>query len=165
MVDVSLIRGAFIYCPMNGKILNAKNRAPNSKKGSESGWVDVHGYRRVSINGIKHYAHHIAWMLYFGAVPKGVIDHINQNKLDNRISNLRDVAQSENCRNTPMRSYNKSGHQGVSWNDNSGKWIVQMKFNGASIYAGIYEDINDAINARDKMYNKYGIHKNHGAKK
>lgn len=69
------------------------------KAGRVAGTVGVSGYRRVCINGKQLRAHRIAWFIYHGAMPNDQVDHVNRNRDDNRISNLRDVSNAENQRN------------------------------------------------------------------
>lgn len=68
----------------------------------------------VFAEGKRWYAHRIAWMLHYGTEPSGYIDHINRDRSDNRISNLRLCTHSENMCNGPRRSNNTSGVKGVS---------------------------------------------------
>ena len=56
------------------------------------------GYRRLSLAGKSFYAHRIIWKLQTGEEPK-VIDHLNGDRSDNRIENLRGCSQADNCRN------------------------------------------------------------------
>lgn len=62
-----------------------------------SGSIDAYGYLIIKIKGKQYKAHRLAWLMYYGRFPDQVIDHINGNKLDNRICNLRDVSQSFNA--------------------------------------------------------------------
>lgn len=57
------------------------------------------GYRVIGLKGVSHYAHRLAWLIAHGAWPNNCIDHINRDRSDNRLSNLRDVSHSENMTN------------------------------------------------------------------
>jgi hypothetical protein len=74
-------------------------------------------------------------------------DHINRDKLDNRKENLRNVTHAQNERNKSLRSDNKSGHVGVSWDTNRQKWIVTTKHDGKARHLGRFNDIDEAIAA------------------
>ena len=82
-------------------------------------------------------------------------DHINQDKLDNRRTNLRTVNKSQNSINTGLRSTNKSGHKGVYWDSWSRRWRAELKINYKKITLGRYTNINDAIKARKLAELKY----------
>ncbi|WP_286657873.1 HNH endonuclease signature motif containing protein [Variovorax fucosicus] len=67
--------------------------------GAIAGGKSGRGYVVVSLLGRKFTGHRLAWLLHYGAWPTQVIDHINRDKADNRIANLRDVAQAVNLKN------------------------------------------------------------------
>lgn len=75
--------------------------APSGNRG-----VSRAGYRAVSVGGQDYYVHRILWKMFTGYDPEGVLDHIDQDKLNNSIRNLQDVSHSENSRNVsrPARS-------------------------------------------------------------
>jgi len=80
-----------------------------------------------------------------------VVDHINGNKLDNRISNLRYVTHAQNVMNQAKRITNSSGYKGVTWNKEAKKWKVQLGLNGKRHFGGYFDDLEEAA----KAYNKH----------
>lgn len=82
-------------------------------------------------------------------------DHINRDRLDNRKSNLRILDKSGNSVNSGLRSNNKSGVTGVSWNKSRSSWRSYINYQGKRIELGQYKDITDAIIARLSAENKY----------
>jgi hypothetical protein len=116
------------------------------KTGKQSG-RDHEGYIRIRFNvkgkEVKLYAHRIAYYFIHGFLPNEV-DHINQVKSDNRISNLRSVSRSDNVINTTLRISNKSGIKGVSWCRGRNKWIAQIQKDKKRHFLGYFNDINDA---------------------
>lgn len=81
--------------------------------------------------------------------PKGkVTDHINQNKLDNRKSNLRTTDKSINAINTKLRKTNTSGYKGVSWNKLCSLWEAYIGKNNTRIRLGLFKKLRDAVEAR-----------------
>lgn len=103
------------------------------------------GYIRVKVNNISYPAHHIVWFLNTGRLPDKDIDHINGNKSDNRISNLREVSRRDNIKNTPHRSSNKLGVKHVRRLGNG----FQVRVDGKSY--GVYDSIDRAIEVRDSV--------------
>jgi len=95
---------------------------------------------------------------YIMNAPKGlVVDHINGDKLDNRKQNLQICTVKKNSRKSQFRLTNKSGHSGVFWYyyNNVNKWVAQIIVDYKTIHLGYYDDIKDAIKAREKAEIKY----------
>lgn len=76
-----------------------------------------------------------------------VVDHINQNKLDNRKSNLRDATKSVNALNSGMWSHNKSGYKGVCWSKQAKKWRATININKQQIHLGFFTTPEEAHKA------------------
>ena len=108
---------------------------------------DKNGYWRSSINRLHRFI--------LNAEKNEYVDHINNNKDDNRKFNLRKCDNSENNRNRGLQSNNTSGCTGVSWDKRSNKWRVRIKLYGKEKEIGKYADINDAIKARKDAEEKY----------
>ena len=102
------------------------------------------GYLRVKIDGSAFLLHRIAYLYINGLMPTNEIDHINGNKSDNRICNLRDVTTSLNQMNRRMQSNNKSGLTGVSWNHRRIKWKVTMTAESNVVFMGFFDSLLDA---------------------
>ena len=110
-----------------------------SRKGKVAGWVNKNGYRYVSFNGRRKLAHRLAWEFVYGSAPNGEIDHINGNRDDNRIDNLRIATHQENAHNmaTPPK-HNTSGLLGVSYYKRDRCWSAYIKVNGRKRHIGYY---------------------------
>lgn len=131
--------------------------APNlgyTKSGDIAGTIDNKGYIVISIGYKRYKAHRLAWYLHYGRWPKFQIDHIDRNKQNNKINNLRDVKQSKNQLNTGPRKDSSTGHRGVSWNKKRQKWQVRIQIDGKRTELGFFSDINDAISKR-RDYEKF----------
>ena len=96
-------------------------------------------YMTIGIQGIHCYANVLAWFYVYKQWPFADVDHINGNRHDNRIANLREATRSQNVFAGPIRSDNKSGHRGVSWHKRAKKWRVQIVVNKQIHYLGLFE--------------------------
>lgn len=125
--------------------------------GKEAGTAAHHGYRAVMVDGKKHYVHRVIWEMHRGSIPNDrCIDHIDGNRSNNKLENLRLVTLSENQRNTIKSRNNSLGIMGV-YLFKSG-YLVQC----ASKYIGFYGDFFEACCARKSVERKMDFHPNHG---
>jgi len=114
-------------------------------------------YMRVGYKGSTAiFIHKIVWELHHGPVPYGMrIDHINRDKLDNRIENLRLATAAQNSHNS-RQAGGSSKYKGVykaGWDEN--KWFAKMTFGGKQMYFGTYSTEEDAARAINKAYLEY----------
>ena len=121
----------------------------------------VHRYKYGEIFGVKLYAHRVIIAMTTNKWPDEV-DHINGNRGDNRLPNLRPVTRSENMKNSAMRSDNTSGTMGVYWDSARGKWSAEIYSDGKKAYLGRFSCKSEAIKKRLEAEKKMGFHKNHG---
>ena len=112
------------------------------KVGDIAGGVQNSGYVTLRVLGKLYLAHRLAWYYFYGEIPFGVIDHINGNKLDNRIYNLRVATRSENTRNskTRVKKYTRFRGLSVRRNKRGVYWRVNIKLNKKNIYLGMFYD-------------------------
>lgn len=113
-------------------------------------WCNIHGYIVGRLDGKELYLHRFL----MGFPPQKVVDHINGNKLDNRRCNLRLCERKENCRNARRPKNNTSGCTGVSKCKNN-LWRAYIMVDRKQINLGIYENIEDAIQARKRGERNY----------
>ena len=123
--------------------------------------VSDHGYLRISIDGVFNYVHRVAYRIATGESPM-VVDHINGNKLDNRIANLRACTHLGNNQNAGTPTTNTSGYKNVSWSKVAGKWMVQVRQNYKRYHGGLFvckEEANlVAIRLRNTLHGEYANH-------
>lgn len=122
---------------------------------------NVSGYRQGSIFDRKALGHRVAWLMVNGEKPEQ-IDHINGDRSDNRLVNLRSVTHQENGRNQSLASSNTSGRCGVTRDKKWGKWMAFIRVDGRAMTLGRFVKFEDAVAAREQAETKYGFHKNHG---
>ncbi len=107
-----------------------------------------------------HCIHHLVCKTFIPNVDdKKCIDHIDSNRLNNTISNLRWASYQENSFNQQLSSNNTSGTKGVTWENN--RWRARIEINGKKIHLGYFTNLEDAKNARRIKANElYGIYTN-----
>lgn len=125
-------------------------------------YVDVHGYMRGTIFDRPYFAHRVIWALAYRTWPAGQIDHINGDKTDNRLLNLRVVTNQENGRNQKRHRTNTSGMRGVCWDKKNLKWMARIKVDGFQKNLGRFDRYEDAVSKRIEAEATYGFHPNHG---
>lgn len=117
------------------------------KVGMVAGSAVGGGYWRIRLDGREYKAHRLAWFYVHGKWPVQDLDHINLNKRDNRISNLRLATETENNANQSLTSRNTSGFKGVTWHAKCQKWQASVKVKGRNRYLGLFDRAEDAHSA------------------
>lgn len=120
------------------------------RNGKRAGYSHHSGYRYVGIAGEKIIEHRLAWFYVYGVWPTADLDHINRDRSDNRIINLREANRAANCQNQPIRRSNKSGITGVYYHKVSGKWAASISVNKRQIHLGVYGTAQEAAEIRRK---------------
>lgn len=141
MLTQQRLKDLLHYCEETGCF----TRRVTKRSGSVAGGLDDKGYIRIRVDGKRYRSHRLAWMYTHGYWPASELDHINGDRSDNRIANLREASRSENMRNQRVRSDNTSGHKGVYWSAHKSRWVAQIADNGKLIHLGYFTDIDGAI--------------------
>lgn len=170
-VDYNPETGVFTWLSRDPYIydrLQSAARFNNNYAGKRADHLcSAHGYRRVNIRlngcGQTFKAHRLAWFMYYGEDPDH-IDHINGNREDNRILNLRSVNRTENSRNQGVSKRNTSGKPGVSYCNTRQKWCAKGLVNGVRKHLGYFDTKQEAVDARSGFERKMGYHPNHGGR-
>lgn len=129
--------------------------------GQKVGYAGSEGYIMTKVKNRTIAVHRLVFLMQHGYLP-AVIDHINGNRSDNRIENLRSCTKAENSRNQRLRSTNTSGIKNVRWYKAHSTWQVSMRIDGKEKHFGYYKDLEladlVATEARDKHYGKFANH-------
>jgi len=134
----------FVYDEQTG-IFTRRISRRCAKAGSVAGCRSTDGYWQISISGSVYRAHRLAWLYAHGTWPTNQIDHIDGNRLNNRITNLRDVPQSTNMLNIHAPgSANTTGFRGVFFDRNSGTFSYSVRVKGRD---GVGSGFKDAMTA------------------
>lgn len=148
-MDIDLLKMLLDYDPYTGEIRWKISRSNVAKVGAIAGGISPStGYIRLAVNKKSLSGHRVAWALYYGEWPKGVIDHVNHVRTDNRISNLRDVTKQVNCINRKAAQSNKNGLPlGVFLDKRRNTFYSQIYVDGKSKYLGTFHTPEKASEA------------------
>lgn len=144
-LTVERVRQLLDYDPKTGRLVNRVSRGA-AKAGKPAGGYALNGYRAVAVDGKRYFEHRLAWLYVHGVWPTGDIDHINGDRSDNRLSNIRDVPKKVNCQNLGgPKSHNQIGFLGVRRMRN--KFQARIVLDGKTSYLGTFATPEQAANA------------------
>jgi hypothetical protein len=133
MLTSTQIQSLFNY--RDGKLYWKVFKGPNATVGSIAGNNRKDGYCRINIDGKGQLAHRLIWLWHGRELPANMeIDHINNNKSDNRIENLRLATRLQNEHNKPKKGYRFE----------AGKWRARIKVNGKQKHLGMFDTEDEA---------------------
>lgn len=181
-VDPALLRELLRYEPETGELfwlrrdVSLFEDTPNKTAEQQCKWWNgrfagqpalnargVHDCRTGRLFGVSQYAHRVIWAIVHGEWPHAEIDHINGDRADNRISNLRAVTHQANMQNKARYSSNTSGTPGVTFNVRMKRWQAYITINGRRRHLGTFSDKDLAVRARLSAQQRSGVfHANHG---
>lgn len=136
-------RYLFDYNPLTGALSWKNPTARNIKKDQAAGSKDRYGYRKLIADGKTLLAHRVIWCMCHGEMPKGLIDHINGDRVDNRIENLRIATKSQNSVNS-NKVRGATGFKGIT-RLKSGMFRTQIKSRGRVRYLGSFAEAEEAL--------------------
>ena len=147
-LSAQVLRDLLSYDPKSGQLSwrFAHGRHGRIPAGPISNRVDSYGYLRIQLDGLPCRAHRVCWMLTHGSWPVGDIDHINGDRTDNRLCNLRDVDESTNMQNQrkPARN-NTTGFLGVCLKrQGHPRWVAQLRIKGKTFHIGTFGSPEEA---------------------
>jgi hypothetical protein len=124
--------------------------------------ITPQGYALGDVLGVKVSAHRVIIAMTTGHWPKREIDHIDGNRSNNRLANLREVTPQQNTRNSARRKDNKTGAVGVYWFRRTRRWCASITVAGKQRHLGYFGSFTEAAAARKAAERKVGFHPNHG---
>ena len=154
IIDLESLRALVQYNPETGVFTRKVKRDfnPRSVLGKPLGTPYSNGYLGFRVNTRKYLAHRLAWFYVYGCWPASDLDHVNGNRADNRVSNLREATKSQNMANTKTQVNNTSGHRGVIFDKANSKWMAYMQLHGKFINIGRFAEKEEAIAARSQAF-------------
>ena len=135
------------YAPDTG-LLTWKATGTGRRSGGEAGNRNTDGYVRTTIKYRAYANHRLAWMIYYGEWPKDQVDHIDGDRSNNRIFNLRQASSAINNQNL-RRAHpnNKLGVLGVYYDGVHSKYLAHISVSGKQKYLGRFNSLEEASNA------------------
>lgn len=162
------------YCPDTG-VLTWKHRPESHFKsvgifkawntrfaGKSAGSPHGGGYRQVNLDGKVYLAHRVIWTMVHGDFGDNDIDHINGNRSDNRLENIRSVSRTVNLRNSANSRKGEIAVCGVSRHNATGKYRAYVGIDGKQVHLGFFDNVEDAIAVRAEANKTYGFTERHG---
>lgn len=136
---IEQLKEALHYAPDTGVFTRLKASTNSVRVGDIAGTLNKKlGYVELSVLGYRTYAHRLAWFYVHGEWPKE-IDHINGDRADNRISNLRPATKKQNCENKGLHPRNTSGFRGVHQCPKTKMWVARITNHGRGKYLGHFK--------------------------
>ena len=159
LISQELLHEIFEY--RDGHLYWKNPKYKNTKPDRKAGSLKDTGYLRVGLFGKDFRIHRLIYLMFHGNLPK-ILDHINGNKLDNRIENLRPATVSQNNSNSTKQKRNTSGIKNVYWNKNIKKWTVIIGIDKKLKYFGSYNSIEEASEVakqkRNELHKEFARH-------
>ena len=144
------LRERFEYDSEQGLLVSIHSNH-NQRRRRRTGVTSPKDYRRTHLEG-RYYCHHrLVWIWHHGAIdPEILVDHINRDRHDDRIENLRLATASQNNAHSAMSRSNTSGYKGVTFGKKEGKWKAQIRVNYKKKHLGHFPTKEEAAAAYQK---------------
>lgn len=145
MITLGRLTAALSYDPRDGLFRWIAPPNQSIRRGEVAGSKHPrYGYIRIGVDGRYYMAHRLAWLYVCGRWPEHHIDHINGDRADNRIENLRDVTSSVNSQNQRKAHPNNKGSGLLGVSQNHWKWTARIKVGGRQLNLGTYDAPEEA---------------------
>ena len=144
--DIAYLKTRLSYDPESGIFTWIGHRC-GVMLGAAAGGLHSNGYIRIRVDGTSYFAHRLAFMFVFNRAPEGEIDHINRNRTDNRICNLRESSISENRSNAIRKSTQNTGRLKGCYLNGSGSWVATIQKNKKQYNLGSFKTEKEAHEA------------------
>jgi hypothetical protein len=142
--------------------VNAYTYWAERRAGREAFQYVHQGYFYGRVLGRIYAAHRVVWILTYRKGPIGFIDHIDGDRSNNSVPNLREVSRQENAMNKSIQRNNHSGCMGVHWHKKDRVWKAYISYAGQRTNIGSFAIFDDAVKARKEAEIRLGFHPNHG---
>lgn len=147
-LSITRLKELVTYNPETGIFTFNSTRGGNLS-GDIAGSLHHLGYVFLMIDRETYTAHRLAWFYCFEEWPTKFIDHIDKNRSNNRLDNLREASREENACNMKIRKDNTTGYKGVSLDKKTGRFMSRLTVNKKVLYLGMFKTAEEASKARE----------------
>jgi hypothetical protein len=164
VLTLEKLNSLFLYERSTHKLLWTKEAKQIIKRitpNTEVGYLRSDGYRAVRVQGKAYYVHRLIFWIATGEEAKGVVDHIDHNRSNNDINNLRDVSIHENAMNKANKCRSSTGYQGIFYDRRRDKYVAQVRYKGVKVLYKYCSTIESAVEAREAKLKELGFSTNH----
>lgn len=158
MITQERLRELFYYEDGN---LYWKEVTGRRKPGPLGSLNKSNGYMQHMIDGNLCLMHRLIFMHQYGVLPE-FVDHIDGDRTNNRIENLRSATRTENALNRKRPAHSKSGVKGVYWDKIAQRWVARIKLNYQQLHVGAFTSLEEAKRAiekaREELHGRYARH-------
>jgi hypothetical protein len=158
-ISAQLVRSLFEYNAETGALTWKVSRGNRIKIGDAVRNIDSKGYLRVTIGQRQYRAHRIVWLYVNGKFPAGHLDHVNCDRTDNRLANLRECDAQQNVANRRLNKNNTTGFKGVSLVTGGSSYMAGITYNRRRIHLGCFPTAEEAhaayVAAAAKLFGDY----------
>lgn len=144
MITQDQLKSVLAYDSTTGVFTWTNPSSNRVKLGDVAGNIEPTGYVGMVVNYGRYRAHRLAWLYVYGVMPDGEIDHMDGNKSNNAISNLRVVTSTQNKENTGLLRNNTSGVRGVYWDKRRQKWMARVQHHNKWVFLGRFDSLSEA---------------------
>jgi len=138
MITLERLKQVAWFNEKTGEFYRLSKTNHNQPIGRRMGTINDRGYRLIAIDKRRYRAHHLAWLWVYGYLPK-YLDHIDGDKANNRISNLRECTHTENMHNTNLNKL-----KGFTKHEKTGLFRAKIKFHGEEFSLGYFKTPEEA---------------------
>jgi HNH endonuclease len=135
------------YDPETGAFAWTDYAASRQTRRRAAGCLRPDGYRVIRLDGRCYRAHRLAWLYVHGTFPVALLDHVDMDRDNNRIANLRAADHSRNKANRLAPRSNTSGFKGVGRVKGSPRWAARIQVNYRNIHIGMFDTAEEAAAA------------------
>lgn len=151
-----VLRELFSYDAATGVLVWQQPRGSRVWAGKIAGTAHDRGYLRVQLSGSNLYVHRVIWAMTHDEWPEQ-IDHINGDRRDNRLVNLRAATNAQNCSNITRPRSTNTGHPNIYFDHRYGTYRVNIRVAGR-LRVKSFKSLQDAIPHRDAMREQATAH-------